>query len=358
MLLNSRKAHLAVAVAMSAALAGCGYDTGGVRTATLGNSVPVTEAFMTPPPGGPAVIAVVENRYSNALAQDIILDNRSSASGQNVIYVRAFGPMGRDGGRGSLSTDMVNLTDIRREMAQRIPGVHMEVSGIYVQNRYGPFSYATGRSRSGATCLYAWQRIAADQKVFSFQRGAITWRLRVCENNTDARSLLLLAYGLTINGYFMSETWNPYGDPPKPDPRIGEPGTTILPEQVVDPTVIAPTSYGEVRTSTIRAPRRSRRTVRAAPVRPTVLNEPVEGAAIVPRPEATDLSEPTVQDSNLPPAPTRQAPVYTVPAPTSSVRPAPLPATPTLAPPPSGPRLVLPPTTAATSPSVRVVNIR
>ncbi|MCF3931935.1 cellulose biosynthesis protein BcsN [Acuticoccus sp. M5D2P5] len=362
MILTLRKAHQTIAILISAALAGCGYNAGGVRTATLGNSVPVTEAFMTPPPGGPEVIAVVENRYANALAQDIILDNGSSVSGQNVIYVRAFGPMGRDAGQSTLSTDLMNVTDIRQELNERFPGVPMRVSGLYAQNRYGPFSYATGGSGK-ATCIYAWQRIAADARVFSFQRGAITWRLRLCENNTDARSLLLLAYGLTINGYFMSKTWNPYGDPPEPDPRIGRPGETILPEQVVDPTVIAPTSYREPQRTTIKRPapsRASRPASAPVPVRPQVLNEPVEGAAVVPRPEQTDLSEPAVGTSNLPSNSPAPPPTYTVPSPSTSLRPSAPPAstTPTVAPPPSGPRLVMPPTSASASPAVRVVNMR
>ncbi|UOM35989.1 cellulose biosynthesis protein BcsN [Acuticoccus sp. I52.16.1] len=303
--MTSRKMHQAIAVLAAALVGGCSYNpTGGVvRSASLNRQIDISEAFITPPPGGPAVIAVLENRYVNGLAQDILLEDDSGVAGQNVIIVRAYGPMGAEAGRETLSTDIIDLHDIRKEMQSQFPGVHMEVSGLYAQNRYGPFSYATGRARTGANCVYAWQRIAAEARVFSAQRGAITWRMRVCDRGTDTRTLLLLAYGLTINGYFLSQRWNPYGDPPEPDPRIGRPGETILPQVAVDPTVVAPTSFGPRRETTIARPRRRAVTVTAvepAIAQPTVLNQPIEGAAIVPRPENTDLSEPRVESSNLP----------------------------------------------------------
>ena len=305
MFVSSRKLHQAFAVLVAAAVGGCSYTPKGgvVRSATLNRQIDVSEAFVTPPPGGPAVIAVLENRYQNGLAQDIILENDTGVPGQNVILVKAYGPMGAEAGQSRLSDDKFSMYDIQNELRKQFPGVAMQVSGLYAQNRYGPFSYATGRSGSGANCVYAWQRIAAEERVFSGQRGAITWRLRVCDRGTDTRTLLLLAYGLTINGYFLSKTWNPYGDPPEVDPRIGKPGVTVLPEQVVDPTVVAPSSFGPQAKTTIRAPSRTRRASVApapAPAEPTVLNQPIEGAAIIPRPENTDLSEPRIQDSNLP----------------------------------------------------------
>ncbi len=303
MFVRTRKMHQAIAVLAAAIVGGCSYNpTGGVvRSASLNRQIDTSEAFITPPPGGPVVIAVLENRYRNGLAQDILLEDDSGVSGQNVIIVRAYGPMGAEAGTETLSTDIIDLYDIQKEMRSQVPGVHMEVSGLYAQNRYGPFSYATGRARSGATCLYAWQRIATEARVFSAQRGAITWRMRVCDKGTDTRTLLLLAYGLTINGYFLSQRWNPYGDPPEPDPRIGQPGATILPQQVVDPTVVAPSSFGPRKQPTIARPRR-RAVATAAPEvsQPTVLNQPIEGAAVVPRPENTNLSEPRVESSNLP----------------------------------------------------------
>ena len=361
----NRRAQLSIAWLLAAAVGGCGYhqDGGVVRSATGNTQIPVTEAFITPPPGGPAVIAVLENRYTNALAQDVLLENTTSTGGQNAILVRAYGPMGADRGSGTLKTDNVDLVTIRKEMRERFPGVAMEVSGLYAQNRYGPFSYATGRSRSGANCLYAWQRIAAEAAVFTNQRGAITWRLRVCDNSTEPRALLLLAYGLTVNGYFQSRSWNPFGDPPAVDPRVGVNGETVLPEQFVDTTVIAPTSFRESSRPPApvrrRSPRPASRTVvRTEPPPPTILNQPVEGAAVVPRPSNTDLSEPEVERSNLPkPTSTLIRPRQSVPAPpaTGGLR---SPASVQPGPTPSVPRVIVPSQGATNrSPAVRVVDL-
>jgi hypothetical protein len=369
MALPSRKAPLAVAVALATAVAGCALEPdGGYRTANLNTTVPVTQAFMVPPPGGPEVVAVLEQRYRNGLQQDIILENATGVPGQNVVYVRAYGPMGREGGRQELPSDLVELSDIRRELVERFPGVHMELSGLYAQNRYGPFSYATGRTRSGANCIYVWQRIASEGAVFKWTSGSIVWRLRLCDDRTSMRDLLLTAYGFTVSGYFLSQRWNPYGDPPPPDPRVGLPGEAILPEQVVDPTVIAPSSFNEASRPTIAAPSRPpRRPVQSAATvaRPTVLNEPAPGAAVVPRPEGTNLTEPVIEGSNLPNTAAPLGPTFSVPRTPQSLVPsparpgAPLPTgrpAPTVPPPPPGARVIVPGETNAAAPTVRVVN--
>ncbi len=325
---TSRIGAQALAIMSAGLLAACAFEPTGYRTANLNNSVPVTQAFMVPPPGGPEVIAVLENRFSNGLAQDIILGNSSSTSGQNAIYVRAFGPMGRDRGRERLDDELPTPRIIRRELRERFPHVHMEISGLYAQNRYGPLSYATGRTRSGINCIYVWQRISADGAVFAANRGSINWRMRLCDRNTTTRDLLLTAYGTTITGYFLSRRWNPYGELPEVDPRVGQVGETILPEQVVDPTVIAPNSFAASNRKTVRAPsRRSRsRSVSRSTVAtqrtvapPTVLNQPVEGAAVVPRPRNTSLREPQIQNSNLPSRAPRAGPNFRVPAPVRTV---------------------------------------
>jgi hypothetical protein len=303
------------------------------------------------------VVTVLENRYRNGLTQDIILENNSAVGGQNALFVKAFGPMGPDRGTGRLERDVPDAVAVRRELAERFPGVHMEVSGLYAQNRYGPFSYATGRAATGDNCVYAWQRIAAEGQVFSFRRGAITWRLRVCDPHTSLRELLLLAYGLTITGYFLSPNWNPYGDPPKPDPRIGEAGETVLPQQPVDPTVVAPSSFGREVEPTVSAPQPAARPVsRAEAQREPVVNEPLPGAVVVPRPQASTLDEPRVDDANLPrnAPPPRQG--LDVPLPPGGSRDdGSRPGASGLSRPPAGPRVVVPGPTASDSRSVRIV---
>lgn len=51
---------------MAAMLAGCAGQTS-LDRAALNNSLPAGEAIALPPPGGPAVLDVIERRYSNAI---------------------------------------------------------------------------------------------------------------------------------------------------------------------------------------------------------------------------------------------------------------------------------------------------
>lgn len=315
-------------------LGGC-VANGGVETSSSGRQVSAADAFIKPPPGGPAIIAVLEQRYQNGLAQDILLENNSRAPGQNVLYVKAYGPMGRDAGSGTLRTDIPSLDGIRKELRDRFPGIPMQVSGLYAQNRYGPIGYATGRSRSGSNCLYVWQRIAPEPRLWRYETGAITWRLRLCDPNTSMRNLLLTAYGFTVTGSFRSSRWNPFGPPPEPDERIGKPGVSILPEAYVDPTVVAPVSFGGD-PAPARTVRRSN--PRPAP-QPTVVNAPAPGAAVVPPPSSATANTPSAS----PPAP-----ATTTPRPTG---------TPTSLVPPSASSAVqsAPQPTPASPPQVRVV---
>ncbi|GAB5373707.1 MAG: hypothetical protein AcusKO_01690 [Acuticoccus sp.] len=301
-------------------LGGC-VANGGVQTSSSGQQVSAADAFMKPPPGGPAIIAVLEQRYQNGLAQDILLENNSRAPGQNVLYVKAYGPMGRDAGSGTLGNDIPSLGEIRNELRERFPGIPMQVSGLYAQNRYGPIGYATGRSRSGSNCLYVWQRIAPEPRLWRYETGAITWRLRLCDPNTSTRNLLLTAYGFTVTGSFRSPRWNPFGPPPEPDERIGKPGVTILPEAYVDPTVVAPVSFGGE-----PAPTRTARRSRPA-AQPQVVNAPAPGAAVVPPPDSATAATPSASS----PAPTAPRPsstptVLVPPSASSAVQSAPQPA--------------------------------
>lgn len=359
MFLTMRLAHRALAVLVAAAAGGCALaPPGGVQLASTANNIPVSQAFISPPPGGPQPIAVIETRFSNAYAQDIVLENTSGIPGQNVLLVRAYGPMRDAAGLPRLQRDVPDIAEIRRELLERFPGVRMELSGLYAQNRYGPLTYATGSS-GRTTCVYVVQRIAAEERVFSLQRGAIVWRLRLCDRDATARDLLLVAYGLTINGYFLSPFWNPYGDAPPVDERVGTPGATILPEQVVDPTVVAPVAYGARAKQIDAAPAQqvTRPRPRTAPPvtqPPTVLNQPLPGAAVVPRPQSVDLTEPEVEGSNLPSTAPVGRPSVTVPSPSAADAPnvRTVPGVPV--PEAAGPRVLLP-NAGLGNPTVRVV---
>ena len=67
----------------------------------------------------PQPIAVIEQRFSNGVLQEILLENPTSSAGQNVLVARAFGPMGRDAGEGRLAPDIPSLAIIRRELRSR-----------------------------------------------------------------------------------------------------------------------------------------------------------------------------------------------------------------------------------------------
>lgn len=279
-------ARTSLIVCLVLAVAACSYKPRGPRLATLANKVPVENAFISTPPGGPQPIAVIEQRFSNGVLQEILLENPTSSAGENVLVVRAFGPMGDDRGMERMSLDEPTTADIRREMRERFPGVNMTISESYVQNRFGPFAFATGQLRSGVSCIYAWQQIRAKKSVlFPGYRGAVTWRLRFCDANATPRELLYLPYGLNVNVYFLQDNWNIYGNPPEPNPDIGKLGKPLGPDKVVEDLSMAPPAgYGDYRKSRTTSRRRS--TSRAGAAEETLLleNEPAAGAAVVPLP--------------------------------------------------------------------------
>src|SRR5690606_3069830 len=75
------------------ALAACGQTTT-IERASLAVKADAHEAVALPPPGGPAVISVIERRFSNAIQQDIILSTSATTPGQNMLRVQMFGSIG------------------------------------------------------------------------------------------------------------------------------------------------------------------------------------------------------------------------------------------------------------------------
>lgn len=190
------------------------------------------QAFALPPPGGPAIVNVIEHRSSNAVEQDIYLFTSASTPGQNVLKITFFGPVGLQyDDHKDAAYKPVRDSDVSREMRRDLPGVALARTPYYVQNNYGPFGYATGKSRTGDTCLYAWQQIHSDANSQStFQnRGTIQVRLRLCDAHATEQQLLGVMYKYTITGTFPAEGWNPYDAPPKVDASLGRGGNPIYP---------------------------------------------------------------------------------------------------------------------------------
>ena len=210
--------------------------------ATLNSQVPATRAILVPPPGGPSVVAVLQRTYQNGISQEIALSTASLTSGQNAFYASLLNnTAGNMELPETLSLTPLTPDRIEREMEERIPGVEMQTSLVYVQNKFGPFGFATGRSASGDLCLYAWQQIEPDKPAILVPGGAISVRLRLCDADASVDQLLRVMYGYTIAAYYRQESWNPYGDPPPPPAGFGQVDAPMYPlglDRREDATVI------------------------------------------------------------------------------------------------------------------------
>lgn len=211
--------------------AGC-TTTGHVRQSIGVETVESDKALAFPPPGGPAIINVVERRHARDVDQTISLATSSSVPGQNFLKVQFLGITGSNPGLGSRPFNTISERTVAREMASTIPGVRLARSAIFVQNSYGPFGYASGQSRSGDTCLYAWQQVQAGFAPPQEQRnfGMVQVRIRLCDAHATERQLLSTVYGYTIAGHFDGAALNPFGAPRGADAVLGKPGELVYPD--------------------------------------------------------------------------------------------------------------------------------
>lgn len=255
--------------------------------ASLNSEVPATRAVIVPPPGGPSIVAVLQQAYQNGISQEIALSTASLTSGQNAFYVSLLNNTASNMELPeTLSLPPLTPDRIEREMEERIPGVEMQTSLVYVQNKFGPFGFATGRSASGDLCLYAWQQIEPDKPAILVPGGAVSVRLRLCDADATVDQLLRVMYGYTIAAYYRQESWNPYGDPPSPPAGFGQVDAPMYPlglDRREDATVIR--RRMAVPTET---PRRfvDKDTVEPSPSGPTTPQNtaPLGGYPIVPPP--------------------------------------------------------------------------
>lgn len=281
------------------ALAACGQTTT-IERASLAVKADAHEAVALPPPGGPAVISVIERRFSNAIQQDIILSTSATTPGQNMLRVQMFGSIGVDGGDTALSDRQPSYSEISREMRQLLPGVAMQRSDLYAQNSYGPFGYAVGRSGRNDLCLYAWQRIGAGRSDATLaSRGSIQVRLRLCQSGAHEEGLLAVMYGYTINAALAGEAWNPYGLVSPADPRLGRTGQPVHPFNLSGPAMIAVAK--PVAAPQPRSPAVARPVVQRTPLAPAVAPKPVPANAPVvpPPPSATAPAAPTTSNNAI-----------------------------------------------------------
>jgi hypothetical protein len=278
--------------------AGCASSSGLIRHSTSA-TVAVTDALVIPAPGGPAVIAVVERPYANAIRQEIALSSNGRTPGQNSFTVTAFGPTDS-----TISNQLPNppllMSDISREMIEAFPGVAMQPASAYVQNKYGPFGYAIGEAGGGELCFYGWQRLRApdfSSTVFSGQ-GTLSIRLRLCDRGASEETLLGVMYGYTITASFDSASWDPYGMPVGPDEALGRVGAPTYPlgaggfVTVVDDSPQGPAPVAAARPAPAAATRA-----------PAELARPPLVDVVVPPPPAVPAGE----DATRTPAPATRA---------------------------------------------------
>jgi hypothetical protein len=217
-------------------LAGCSGPRTDLQSGAMAERVSAEKSFVDMPPGGPAIVGVVQHNYATSTAQEVILGNNSHTSGQNVLEISMFGPVKSVTGTDNAEpNDALSQSRVHNQMIAALPGVPMKVSPYYAQNRYGPFGYASGLSKQGDMCLYAWQRIRAPEisSTLTSGQGTIQIRLRLCQQNATEGDLLAVMTGFTITTYFRNGSWNPYGDPPPAPEDLGRIGKPILPSQEV-----------------------------------------------------------------------------------------------------------------------------
>ncbi len=264
---------------------GCS-STGTVTRPVSPSLIADEEALALPPPGGPAVIGVVERARANGREQTISLATNARVTGQNYLRIEFFGPEVSRGPSATFKT--VHELQVLREAAAAIPGVRLSRRTAFLQNSYGPFAYAAGRSSLGDTCIYAWQQIRADTASQGIGRnfGMIQVRFRLCDASASEHQLLSAVYGYTITGTFDGKAWNPFGEPNQPDPRLGHTGSPIYP-MTGAPAGSLPIGYAggvEVDPPVEVARRPARRTAQIAQPAPNA-ETPVNGPR-VPSPDA------------------------------------------------------------------------
>lgn len=257
-------------------LAGCATTEQTPRTAT---TVPLTDAMIFPPPGGPMLLSVVETNYANAVHQDIALATNARTAGENKISVSRFLGRSGNGNNGELADSPT--VDLYAEASAAWPEVSMMVSPFYVQNFYGPFGYAVGGAPTGDTCVYAWQRIVP--RGTSNSRGNVVIRLQLCDRASSEQNLLRMMYQMRLR--------DPVFEPWRASPVIGRAGTPITPRSaqgvanVLDlPEAQPPRSSRPAPVQQVAAPAQPPASAPAPAAVPTPRPAPTATGPIVPLP--------------------------------------------------------------------------
>lgn len=298
-------AKILASIGMASLLAAC------ATTSELKPHEPMVVApamsIVVPPPGGPAVVSVVQTTYPNAVKHDVFLETTARTVGENKISVIRFVGKGSDGSDAGLVDTPFTRVNLTEEALAAWPNTGMAVSPFFVQNNYGPFGYAIAKPPNGDTCIYAWQRIEASLRPSgAVDRGSINVRLQLCRRGVTEAQLLEIMYQLRLNtGVFP---------PGKAPLQIGATLSPIRPVGVEGFAEVIPTGRA--------APRRSV----AAPVAPAA---PAAIRPVVPPISGPIVPSPTSRPSGVGPTVPRPPASISTPGSTGSA--------------PSAPGVIVPP---------------
>jgi hypothetical protein len=260
--------------------------------------VSVDQAFVSLGPRAPPVLSIVEHPYENATRQTVHLATRGKTPGENTLRVDVIGIKNPGISRDATLPDApLEAAQLGLDAEEALPGVPLRTSLVYLQNRFGPFGYAVGKSAQGDVCIYAWQRVATPDRDINpiNSRNTLSLRLRLCEPHTSEAALIANMMGLSVNvGLSGGLAWTP--EPKQFSSEIGFSGATIGPPQILG--AVSPDAEETARPSTRRAVKPRGEIVEAPIAVPT--QYPLTGDAVLVPPPGAASAAPTAQGPVVP----------------------------------------------------------
>lgn len=249
-------------------------------------------ALASLPPSAGRTVSVQQVRRETGIGQTVIFANRTSMAGDNALTVEVS-----ESDAASRTVRAPTRAEIRKEMAEVLPGVVMRIDDVIGDNAQGVFGYALGASGRGH-CLYGWQVVKSGAVVQRPYSASI--RLRFCDPSMSEAELVSMMQGLRLlpvsretvamlrqapgRGYVM-----PASIQPEP---VAEPAPVrrSRPRPIVA-TAIAPVEEAETASVSVPLPGGSapskaiKPMATAAPVQKTAPAQDIRDAATVPLPQ-------------------------------------------------------------------------